>query len=148
MDCARQAPLSRRFSRQEHWSGLPRPPPEDLPNPGIRPESLTSPALTTGFFTTSATWESESEVAQSCPTLCDPMDCSPPGSSVLGIFQARVLEWIAISFSRGSSRPRDRTRVSRIVDRRFTDLGSPWRLVYWHSVDIYDDDDDDSIDII
>ena len=47
--------------------------------------------------------ESESEVAQSCPTLCDPMDCSLPGSSVHGIFQAIVLEWIAISFSRGSS---------------------------------------------
>ena len=43
--------------------------------------------------------ESESEVAQSCPTLCDPMDCSLPGSSVHGIFQARVLEWVAISFS-------------------------------------------------
>ena len=46
---------------------------------------------------------SESEVAQSCPTLCDPMDCSLPSSSVHGIFQARVLEWIAISFSRRSS---------------------------------------------
>ena len=45
--------------------------------------------------------ESESEVAQSCPTLCDPMDCSPPGSSVHGILQARTLEWVAISFSRG-----------------------------------------------
>ena len=63
---------------------------------------------------------SESEVAQSCPTLFDPMDCSLPGSSVHGIFQAIVLEWIAISFSRGSSWPRDRTWVSRIVDRRFT----------------------------
>ena len=51
--------------------------------------------------------ESESEVAQLCLTLCDPMDCNPPGSSVHGIFQARVLEWIAISFSRGSSQPRD-----------------------------------------
>ena len=51
-------------------------------------------------------------VAQSCPTLCDPMDCSPPGSSVHEIFQARILEWVAISFSRGSSQPRDRTRVS------------------------------------
>ena len=64
--------------------------------------------------------ESESEVAQSCPTLCDPMDCSPPGSSVHGIFQARVLEWIAISFSSGSSQPRDWTRVSRTVGRCFT----------------------------
>ena len=43
----------------------------------------------------------ESEVVQSCPTLCDPMDCSPPGSSVHGISQARILEWVAISFSRG-----------------------------------------------
>ena len=47
--------------------------------------------------------ENESEVGQSCPILCDPMDCSLPGSSVHGIFQARVLEWVAISFSRGSS---------------------------------------------
>ena len=50
--------------------------------------------------------ESESEVAQSCPTLCDPMDCNPPGSSVHGISQARILEWVASSFSRGSSQPR------------------------------------------
>ena len=60
-----------------------------------------------------------SEVAQSCPTLCDPVDCSLPGSSVHGILQARVLEWAAISFSRGSSQPRDRTQVSRIAGRRF-----------------------------
>ena len=64
-------------------------------------------------------FESESEVAQSRLTLCDPMDSSLPGSSVHGIFQARVLEWVAISFSKGSSWPRDRTQVSRIVDRRF-----------------------------
>ena len=51
--------------------------------------------------------DSDSEVAQSCPTLCDPMDYSLPGSSVHGIFQAIVLEWIAIYFSRGSSQPRD-----------------------------------------
>ena len=62
----------------------------------------------------------ESEVAQSCPTFCDPMDCSLPGSSVHGIFQARILEWVAISFSRRSSRPRDWTQVSCIVGRRFT----------------------------
>ena len=51
--------------------------------------------------------ESEIEVAQSCQTLCDPVDCSPTGSTVHGILQARILEWVAISFSRGSSRPRD-----------------------------------------
>ena len=45
--------------------------------------------------------------AQSCPTLCNPVDCGPPGSSVHGIFQARILEWVAISFSRGPSWPRD-----------------------------------------
>ena len=56
------------FSRQEHWRGVP------LPSPSMKVKS-------------------ESEVAQSCPTLRDPMDCSPPGSSVHGIFQARVLEW-------------------------------------------------------
>ena len=64
--------------------------------------------------------KSESEVAQLCLTLCDPMDCSLQGSSVHGIFQAILLEWIAISFSRGSSQPRDRTWVFCIVDRRFT----------------------------
>ena len=48
-----------------------------------------------------------------------PMDCSPPGSSVHGILQAIILEWVAISFSRGSSQPRDRTQVSRTAGRRF-----------------------------
>ena len=62
--------------------------------------------------------ESEREVAQSCPILCDPMDCSLPGSSVREIFQARRLEWVAISFSRGSSQPRNRTLVSCIGGRR------------------------------
>ena len=64
--------------------------------------------------------ESESEVTQLCPTFCNPMDCSLPGSSIHGIFQARILEWIAISFSRRSSQPRDWTQVSRIVGRCFT----------------------------
>ena len=63
-------PLSLGFPRQEHWSGLPFPSPMH-----------------------------ESEVSQACPTLSDPMDCSLPGSSVHGIFQARVLEWGAITFS-------------------------------------------------
>ena len=59
-------------------------------------------------------------MAQSCLTLCDPMDCSPPGSSVQGIFQARILEWVAFPFSRGSSQPRDQTQVSCIVGGFFT----------------------------
>ena len=57
VDCSLSAPLSTGFSRQEHWSGLPCPPPGDLPDPGIEPESLTSSALAGRFFTTSVTWE-------------------------------------------------------------------------------------------
>ena len=59
-------------------------------------------------------------VAKSCLTLCDAVDCSLPGSSVHGISQARILEWIAISFFRGSSQPRDQTCVSCLVGRFFT----------------------------
>ena len=55
-------------------------------------------------------------VNQLCLTLCDPMDCSPAGSSAYGILQARILEWVAIPFSRGSSPPRDRTQVSLQAD--------------------------------
>ena len=62
----------------------------------------------------------EIPVAQSCPTLCDPVDCSRPGSSAHGILQARILEWVTISFSRVSSQPRDRTLVSCIAGRFFT----------------------------
>ena len=61
----------------------------------------------------------DSEVAQSCPTLCDPIDWGLPGSSIHGILQARILEWVAISFSRGSSGPRDHTQVSCIGSRSF-----------------------------
>ena len=100
---AGQAPLSTGFSRQEYWSKLSCPPPWDLPDPGIEATSLMSPALAGRFFTTSATWEAHIYTAakslQSCPTLCHPIDGSPPGSSIPGIFQARVLEWGAIAFS-------------------------------------------------
>ena len=60
------------------------------------------------------------EVTQLCPTLCYPMNCNLPGSFVHGILQARVLEWVAISFSRGSSQPRDQIRLSCIAGRQFT----------------------------
>ena len=59
-------------------------------------------------------------VTQSCSTLCDPMDCSPPGSSVPGTLQTRILEWVAIPFSGVSSQPRDQTGVSCITGRFFT----------------------------
>ena len=76
---AHQAPPSLGFSRQEHWSGLP------FPSPMHERKS-------------------ESEITQSCPTLSDPMDCSLPGSSVCGIFQVRILEWVAIAFSRSTNK--------------------------------------------
>ena len=59
-------------------------------------------------------------IAQLCPTLCDPMDCSPPGSYVLGILRTIILEWVAIPSSGGSFRPRDQTRVSCMAGRFFT----------------------------
>ena len=180
----RQALLSMGFSRQEYWSGLPFPSAGKLPNPGIEPTSLMSPALAIRFLTTSATWEelsgfpgswvvknppantgdaglipgsgrspgegicnpsnilaweiprSQTQLSgwttvtwdswehwfipetpfrrspeasspaaaakslQSCLTLCDPIDGSPPGSPIPGILQARTLEWVAISFSK------------------------------------------------
>ena len=64
-------------------------------------------------------------VAQSYRTLCDPMDYNPPGSSIHGIFPARILEWVAISYSRVSSRPRDQTHISCILC-----IGR-WILYHW-----------------
>ena len=116
-----QAPLSIGFPRQESWSGLPFPFPGDLPDPGIEPRSPVSPALTGRFFTTeppgtlidgmyltiinSIQYSLSIHrdlvpgpttvrvlVSQSCPTLCNHMDCSLPGSSIHGILQARILE--------------------------------------------------------
>ena len=121
---AHQAPLSVGFSRQECWSGLPFSSPGDLPEPRIKPMS---PALAGGFFTTSVTWEIRIEkrkvkvlVTQLCLTLCNPMDCSPPGSSVHEVLQTRILEWVAIPFSRGFSWPRDWTHGSCTAGRFFT----------------------------
>ena len=68
-----------------------------------------------------------SAVSQPGPSLCNPMDYSPPGSSVHGILQARILEWVAIIFSRGPSWPRNQTQVSCNAGRFFTDIsGYPW----------------------
>ena len=70
-------------------------------------------------------------VIQSCLILFDPMDCSLPGSSSLGIFQAKILEWVAISFSRRSSRPRDQTRISCFPGRFFT-IWATWEPILPH----------------
>ena len=75
-------------------------------------------------------------VAQSCPTLCDPTDCSPPGSSVHGVSQARILEWVAIPFSRGSSQPKDQTQVFCITGRLFpiwATREAHWELALWNN---------------
>ena len=82
-------------ARTLEWVAFP--PPGGLPDSAMGPVSLGSlPSAV-----------SESEVTQSCPTLCDSMDCSPPGFSIHGVFQARTLECVALSFSRGSSPPKD-----------------------------------------
>ena len=104
-----QAPLSIKFSRQEYWSWLPFLSPGDLSKPGIEPGF---PALQMDSLPSELPGKPKSEVTQLCLTLYDFMDCSLPGSSVHGIFQARILEWVAISFSRESSQPRDQTQVS------------------------------------
>ena len=112
---AHQAPLSMVFSRQEYWSGLPCPPPGDLPDPGMGPRS---PSLQANSLPSGPPGKPQRSyavlclVAQLCAILCDPMDCSPPGSSVHGILQARKLEWVTTSCSRGFSWPRDPIRVS------------------------------------
>ena len=114
---AHQAPPSMGVSRQEYWSALPLPSPayslaaaakslqscltlcDRLPRP------WDSPGKNTGvgchFLLQCMKVKSESEVAQSCLPLSDPVDCSPPGSSIHGILQARILGWVPVSFSRG-----------------------------------------------
>ena len=134
--------LSVGFSRQEYWVGLPFPSPGDLPDPGIKPEvPAMSPELQMGSFhwVTGEAHEVPGvvkiidrgsklvkargcemgmsewvNVAQSCLTLCDPMDYT-----VHGILQARILEWVAFPFTRGSSKPRDQTQVSCIAGRSY-----------------------------
>ena len=81
------------FSRQEYWNRLPCPPSGDLPDPGIAHKSL-SPTMTAA-----ATAAAAAKSLQSCPTLCDPIDGSPPGSLIPGILPARTLEWVAIYYN-------------------------------------------------
>ena len=101
---------------------FPFPSPGDRPDPGIEPRS---PTLEADTLTSEPPGK-----PHSCPTLCDLMDCSPPGSSVRGIFQARILEQVAISSSRGSSFPRDRTLIACIAGRFFTSEPSGKQCIY------------------
>ena len=137
---AHQGLLSTGFPRQESWSGLPFPP-GDLPYPRIKPMS---PTLAGGYFTTELPRKihtymyvaaAAAKSLQSCLALCDPIDGSPPDSSVQGISQARILEWVALSSSRGSSQLRDRTSIScvsfigRWVLYHKHHLGSSWNII-------------------
>ena len=118
---AYQAPPSMGSSRQEYWGGLSIPSPGDLFRPGNKP---TPPALAGKFFTTAAAAKS----LQSCPTLCDPIDGSPPGSSVPGILQARTLEWVASSFSnawKGKVKVKSFSRVRLFVTPRTAAYQAP-----------------------
>ena len=103
---AHQAPPSMEFSRQEYWRGLPFPSPGDLPHPGVEPGS---PASWVQFSSV----QSLSRVR----LFATPWTVTPQAPLSMGLFQARILEWVAISISRGSSQPRDRTWVS-CIDRR------------------------------
>ena len=114
---AHQAPLTMGFSRQEYWSGtcllhwqggsLP-------PLPAGKPINIYSVYVSVKV-----------KIAQSCLTFYDPMDCSPSGSSVHGILQARILEWVAIPFSRGSSQPGAQTQVSCFAGQTLYQSESP-----------------------
>ena len=126
---AYQASLSMGFSRQQYCSGLPFPSQRIFPAQGSNPDL---PHCRQTLYPLSHQRNPEGDgscynekyyccsVAQSRLTLCNPMGASPARSSVCGAFQARTLEWVAISFSRGSSRPRDQTCVSCMAGRLFT----------------------------
>ena len=107
------------FSTHIYWSELPGPPPGDLPEPGIKHVSLMFPALAGGFFILVPSGKPQSE-SVSCSVVSDSLwphgpHGSLPGSSVHGILQTRILEWVGIPFSRGFSQHRDWTWVSCIA---------------------------------
>ena len=127
MDCSPPGSLVHRILQERilEWVAIPFSRGSSQPrrsNPGLPHCRHSLPSEPPGKQISDMKWSEVKwiEVAQSCPTVCDPMDCSLLGSSVHGIFQARILEWVAIYFSRGTSQPRDQTRVSCIAGRCFT----------------------------
>ena len=129
---ARQAPLSMEFCRQEYWSGLPFPTPGDIPTQGLNPhlwcllhwQAGSSPACQCTLCIREAL-AAAAKSLQSCLTLCDPIDRSPPGSPVPGIPQARTLEWVAISFSNAWKWKVKVKSLSRVQL-----LATPWTTAY------------------
>ena len=130
---ARQAPLSTGFPRQEYWSGSPFPSPGDLLDPGIESTSLVfagrvstpelpgKPEIQDSHIQNHTAAKS----LQSCLTLCDPTDGSPPGSSVPGILQAGIPEWVAVSFSNAW-----KWKVKVKLLSRVWLLATPWTVAY------------------
>ena len=155
---AHQPLLSTGFSRQEYWSGLPCHSPGDLPNPGIEPTSLMSPALAGRFFTTSATGKcthlhthkhthistnthipaQTSIYIHVCMLsrvcfIATPWTTAHQAPVSRDFFQARILECVAIFFSRGSSWPRDGTHIS-CIGRQILYNCAPWETcIYTHT---------------
>ena len=111
---AHQAPLSKGFPRQECW--LPFPSPGDRPDPGTEPMPPESPALAGRLLTT----EPPGKVKVKMKVSVVPNSLGPHGLYSHGILQIRILEWVAVPFSRGSSHPRDRTQVSCTAGVFFT----------------------------
>ena len=119
------------FSRQEYWSGLPCPPPGDLTDPGIepRPPALQADALPSELLGKPrdlyAAAAAAAKSLQSCLTLCNPIDGSPPGSPIPGILQTRTLEWVAISYSNAWKWKMKVKLLSRVWL-----LATPWTAAY------------------
>ena len=115
------------ISRQEYWSGLPFPSVGDLPNPGIDPRF---PVLQAKSFLSEPPENPKVCVlaVQSCPTLCNPMDCSLPASSVHGILQTKILEWVALTSFRGSFLPviAPKSLMSSALAGRFFTSSTTW----------------------
>ena len=110
------------FSRQEYWSGLPFLFPGHLSNPGTESESL---AWQEDSLPSEPPAAAAAKLLQSCPTLCNPIDCSPPGSPVPGILQTRTLEWVAISFSNAW---KWKVKVKLLIRARL--LAIPWTAAH------------------
>ena len=107
---------------------MPFPPPGDLPDPGIEPTFPVAPVLPGRFFTielpAAAAAATAAKSLQSCVTLCDPIDASPPGSPVPGILQARTLERVAISFSNTELPGKPQTDYDTVLYSHLTLLGT------------------------
>ena len=105
-----------------------------FPTQGLNPVSHTAGRFFT-FWATREASKTKCLHSKSCPTLCDPMDCSLPGSSVHRIFQVRIQEWVAISFFRGSSQPRDQTHIPCVscIGRQIFYHWATWEAHVWQS---------------